>query len=123
MRTSVPSTLENPANVTLLGNAIHSMTPSLGRGANLAMRPGALFGRHLRKIAEGEGTLAVELGYYEKSMTEHVLQGVREAAEMGQQRTAHNPLPHARTYCQGSVTKVTAACRGVCQSVRGHTEY
>lgn len=36
MRTSVPSILEKPTNVTLLGDAIHSMTPSLGRGANLA---------------------------------------------------------------------------------------
>jgi 2-polyprenyl-6-methoxyphenol hydroxylase-like FAD-dependent oxidoreductase len=95
MRTSVPSTLDKPTNVTLLGDAIHSMTPSLGRGANLAMRHGALLGRHLRKVAEDEGPLAAELGQYEKSMTEYGFQVVREAAEMGQKRMAQNPLPHA----------------------------
>ncbi|HUQ58206.1 NAD(P)/FAD-dependent oxidoreductase [Lentzea sp.] len=33
MRTSVPATLDEPTNVTLLGDAIHAMTPTLGRGA------------------------------------------------------------------------------------------
>ena len=92
MRTSVPSSLENPTNVTLLGDAIHSMTPSLGRGANLAMRHGALLGRHLRRVAEGKGSLSAELAEYEKSMTEYGWKVVREAAEMGQPRMAQNPL-------------------------------
>lgn len=95
MRTSVPSTLDNPTNVTLLGDAIHSMTPSLGRGANLAMRHGALLGRHLKKVAANNNSLTFELAQYEKSMTEYGFKVVREAAEMGRQRMAQNPLPHA----------------------------
>ncbi|KAF2481816.1 FAD-dependent oxidoreductase [Neohortaea acidophila] len=92
MRTSVPSTLDSPTNVTLLGDSIHSMTPSLGRGANLAMRHGALLARHLKKVAAGEGSIAAELGRYEKSMTGYGFQVVREAAQMGQQRMAQNSL-------------------------------
>lgn len=94
MRTSIPNTLNKPTNVTLLGDAIHSMTPSLGRGANLAMRHGALLGRHLKKVAEDKSDLAVELGKYENSMTEYGFKVVREAAAMGQQRMAQSPLPH-----------------------------
>lgn len=92
MRTSVPRALDKPSNVTLLGDAIHSMTPSLGRGANLAMRHGALLGRHLRKVVEGKGTLSDELVAYEHEMTEYGFKVVREAAEMGRQRMNQNPL-------------------------------
>jgi 2-polyprenyl-6-methoxyphenol hydroxylase-like FAD-dependent oxidoreductase len=53
MYTSVPCALDAPTNVTLLGDAIHAMTPTLGRGANVAMRDGALLGRELRKVADG----------------------------------------------------------------------
>lgn len=92
MRTSVPNTLEKSTNVTLLGDAVHSMTPSLGRGANLAMRHGALLGRHLKKVAGGEGDLAVELAAYEEVMLEYGFKTVREAAIIGQQRMNQNPL-------------------------------
>ncbi|KAK4500102.1 hypothetical protein PRZ48_008288 [Zasmidium cellare] len=92
MRTSVPNTLDRPANVTLLGDAVHSMTPSLGRGANLAMRHGALLGRHLKRVAGGQGSLANELAAYEASMLEYGFKVVREAAEIGRQRMDQIPL-------------------------------
>jgi 2-polyprenyl-6-methoxyphenol hydroxylase-like FAD-dependent oxidoreductase len=47
MYTGAPCTLAEPGNVTLLGGAIHAMTPTLGRGASIAMRDGTLLGREL----------------------------------------------------------------------------
>jgi 2-polyprenyl-6-methoxyphenol hydroxylase-like FAD-dependent oxidoreductase len=93
MYTSVPCVLNTPINVTLLGDAIHAMTPTLGRGANVAMRDGALLGRELKRVAEGSMALDDALGSYERQMLEYGFAVVREAAEIGQQRMAQNPLP------------------------------
>ncbi|TWB23776.1 FAD binding domain-containing protein [Nitrospirillum amazonense] len=93
MYTSVPCTLDNPTNVTLLGDAIHSMTPTLGRGANVAMRDGALLGRALKRAAKGEADLSAALAAYEKNMLAYGFAVVREAAKIGEQRMAQNPLP------------------------------
>ncbi len=93
MYTSVPCTLDRPANVTLLGDAIHAMTPTLGRGANLAMRDGALLGRALKLVATGERDLPSALADYERDMMAYGFAVVRAAAETGEQRMAQNPLP------------------------------
>ena len=93
MYTSVPCVLDPPTNVTLLGDAIHAMTPTLGRGANIAMRDGALLGRELKKVAAGSATLSGALADYERGMVDYGFAAVRDAAEVGQQRMAQNPLP------------------------------
>jgi 2-polyprenyl-6-methoxyphenol hydroxylase-like FAD-dependent oxidoreductase len=85
--------LNTPINVTLLGDAIHAMTPTLGRGANVAMRDGALLGRELKTVADGSIALDDALGSYERQMLEYGFAVVREAAQIGQQRMAQNPLP------------------------------
>lgn len=84
--------IDEPANVTLLGDAIHSITQSLGRGTNLAMRHGALLGRHLKKVAQDEGHLTEELASFEKQMTEYGFKVVRAAAEIGRQCMDQNSL-------------------------------
>ncbi|MDI5963759.1 FAD-dependent oxidoreductase [Streptantibioticus silvisoli] len=96
MRTSVPAALDTPVNVTLLGDAIHAMTPTLGRGANIAMRDGVLLGRELAKAADGRTSLAEALTAYEREMTAYGFSVVREAARTGEQRMAQNPLPEQR---------------------------
>lgn len=93
MYTSVPCDLSAPTNVTLLGDAIHAMTPTLGRGANVAMRDGALLGRALRQITTGQSTLPAALSAYEREMLDYGFAVVREAAAIGEQRMAQNPLP------------------------------
>jgi 2-polyprenyl-6-methoxyphenol hydroxylase-like FAD-dependent oxidoreductase len=93
MFTSVPCSVDPPTNVTLLGDAIHAMTPTLGRGANVAMRDGALLGRQLRKVAAGEATVKEALVIYEREMLDYGFAVVREAAEIGRQRMAQNLLP------------------------------
>jgi len=93
MYTGVPCALDPPSNVTLLGDAIHAMTPTLGRGANIAMRDGALLGRELKKVAAGEAVLSEALEVYERGLVDYGFSVVREAAQIGQQRMAQNPLP------------------------------
>ncbi len=68
MYTTVPSKLDDPANVTLLGDAVHAMTPTLGRGANLAIRDAALLERQLRAVGE------------ETACPSHSFGGLRSAA-------------------------------------------
>ena len=95
MSTCVPGKLDVPTNVTLLGDAIHAMTPTLGRGANLAMRDAALLGRQLRAVAVGEKSLQTALTAYEEELTRYGFDVVRESVELGQQRMGQNPLPEA----------------------------
>ena len=93
MYTSVPCPIAPPDRVTFLGDAIHAMTPTLGRGANLAMRDGALLGRALREAASAERSVADALASFEGPMLDYGFAVVREAAEIGQQRMNQNPLP------------------------------
>ncbi|REH35302.1 2-polyprenyl-6-methoxyphenol hydroxylase-like FAD-dependent oxidoreductase [Kutzneria buriramensis] len=94
MYTSVPATLDTPVNVTLLGDAIHAMTPTLGRGANVAMRDATLLGRTLSAVADGQLALAEALAAYERDeLTTYGFSVVREAARIGEQRMGQNPLP------------------------------
>lgn len=93
MYTSVPCTLDTPSRVTVLGDAIHAMTPTLGRGANVAMRDGALLGRTLKAVARGRTDLPTALAAYEHDMLGYGFAVVTAAARIGQQRMAQNPLP------------------------------
>ncbi|WP_414442157.1 FAD-dependent oxidoreductase [Burkholderia sp. 22PA0106] len=93
MYTSVPCALNAPFHSTLLGDAIHGMTPTLGRGANVAMRDGVTLGRALKAVSRGTATLSEALASYESAMLSYGFDVVREAALTGQQRMAQNPLP------------------------------
>ena len=93
MYTSVPCTLDAPTNVTLLGDAIHAMTPTLGRGANIAMRDGVLLGRELDRVVLGAASLSDALSAYERGMLDYGFAVVRTAAKIGEDRMAQNPLP------------------------------
>ena len=93
MYTSIPCSLDAPVNVTLLGDAIHGMTPTLGRGANVAMRDGVMLGRALKHATEGLVGLQDALASYENAMLSYGFDVVREAALTGQQRMAQNALP------------------------------
>ncbi len=92
MFTSVPVALDRPDHVTLIGDAIHAMTPTLGRGANVAMRDGALLGRALREVAEGRMALGDALAGFERQMLDYGFAVVRDAARIGEQRMGQNPL-------------------------------
>ncbi|WP_127503898.1 FAD-dependent oxidoreductase [Actinoplanes solisilvae] len=93
MYSSVPGRLERHGNVTLLGDAVHAMTPTLGRGANLAMRDGALLSPRIRKIADGTATVSAAVAAYEDEMTRYGFDVVRASVSMGEQRMSQHPLP------------------------------
>ncbi len=93
MYTTVPSTLDHPTNVTLLGDAVHAMTPTLGRGANLAMRDAALLGRQLKAVAEERLFLPTALAAYEAELVRYGFAVVKESVQMGEKRMGQNPLP------------------------------
>jgi 2-polyprenyl-6-methoxyphenol hydroxylase-like FAD-dependent oxidoreductase len=56
------------STVTLLGDAIHTMTPGRGVGANTALRDAALLRRHLAAVVNAEKTLLQAVADYETEM-------------------------------------------------------
>ncbi|MFI9525933.1 FAD-dependent oxidoreductase [Micromonospora rosaria] len=66
--TSDPVPPWKSSTVTLLGDAIHSMTPGRGVGANTALRDAALLCRQLVRAAAGEKTLLQAVADYEAAM-------------------------------------------------------
>jgi salicylate hydroxylase len=73
--------------VTLLGNAIHNMTPMAGIGANTALRDADLLRRRLIAVAAGERELLPALHEYEDQMRKYgfaaVKQSLRNARQTG----------------------------------------
>ncbi|ADD43589.1 FAD-dependent oxidoreductase [Stackebrandtia nassauensis] len=58
-------------NITLLGDAIHSMPPTGGVGANTALRDAALLCRALTDVDRGRSSLREAVAGYEKEMLKH----------------------------------------------------
>ena len=88
IRTSVPIAPWQPSRVTLVGDAIHAMSPAAGAGANTALRDGAALAAAL---ASAPVLDAVAL--YERSMHEYGFAAVRESAANGTRFLSQNPLP------------------------------
>ena len=66
----------NQPKVTLLGDAVHAMTPAGGVGANTALRDAELLGR---LIAENGGWGTNVTGEYEKEMRVYASENVKES--------------------------------------------
>lgn len=56
------------SRVTYVGDAIHAMLPTLGKGANMAMHNAAVLRDHLVSAARGERPLLDAIGAYEDEM-------------------------------------------------------
>jgi 2-polyprenyl-6-methoxyphenol hydroxylase-like FAD-dependent oxidoreductase len=77
-----------PSRVTLLGDAIHAMTPMRGIGANVALRDAQLLARVL-----GEGGDPVEaIGRYEAEMHTYGFAAVRDSLRAARQFADGNPV-------------------------------
>ena len=81
--------------VTVLGDAIHSMPPVGGMGANLALRDASLLSRNLAAAARGDMPLSQAIGDYETDMRDYAFSAVRTA--LTNERLGRNASPVAQS--------------------------
>lgn len=93
MHTSTPLTPWASSRITLIGDAIHTMTPGRGAGANTALRDAVLLGRGLIDAARGRRPLVQAIHDYEVEMRRYGGEAVR-ASRQGMTATdaIHRPL-------------------------------
>ncbi|MFG1678875.1 FAD-dependent oxidoreductase [Nonomuraea sp. NPDC049269] len=94
LRTSVPIEAWPTTAVTLLGDAIHAMSPAGGVGANTALRDAATLADALNKAAHGRPLVAA-VRDYETAMIDYGFAAVRASADNGHRFLGQNPLPTA----------------------------
>jgi 2-polyprenyl-6-methoxyphenol hydroxylase-like FAD-dependent oxidoreductase len=85
IRTSIPIDPWPATRVTLLGDAIHAMSPSRGSGANTALRDAALLTKELATAARGDKPVVQAIADYEQQMRDYGFAAVRSSvsAEAG----------------------------------------
>lgn len=93
IRTSRPVEPWQTTRITLLGDAIHSMTPYRGIGANIALRDAALLGRQLERAAHGEIPLLAAISTYERAMIRYGFAAVRGSLEAMKAQLNTGALP------------------------------
>ena len=89
IKTSVPLDPWPASNVTLIGDAIHTMTPGRGVGANTALRDAVLLCARIIDVAEGRLELVEAVGRYERRMIKYAFDAVLKSRE---QMTDAGPL-------------------------------
>jgi 2-polyprenyl-6-methoxyphenol hydroxylase-like FAD-dependent oxidoreductase len=87
VRTAVPLALWPASRVTLLGDAIHAMSPAGGSGANTALRDAALLASELGAAARGRKSLTQAIGDYERRMADYGFAAVRASEQAGRAMT------------------------------------
>lgn len=93
IRTSVPVAPWPSSNVTLLGDAIHTMTPGRGVGANTALRDASLLCQNLIAVREGRLELIGAVQDYEARMREYAYAAVVKSREqMDGNGLIHKPV-------------------------------
>ncbi|MFI7666651.1 FAD-dependent oxidoreductase [Nocardia sp. NPDC049526] len=92
LRTSVPIDPWPTTRVTLLGDAIHAMSPAAGSGACTALRDAARLTVALTE-ARASGDPIAALRAYETEMIDYGFAAVRAGAIDGQRHLGQDPLP------------------------------
>jgi len=77
IRTSLPVEPWTTNAITLLGDAIHSMTPFRGIGANIALQDAQVLGQKLIAVTLGEKTLLGGVHEFESEMLDYGFSAVR----------------------------------------------
>jgi 2-polyprenyl-6-methoxyphenol hydroxylase-like FAD-dependent oxidoreductase len=91
--TSVPLEPWKTTNVTLLGDAIHTMTPGRGVGANTALRDAVNLCRALIDVRDGRRQLIPAVNEYEAKMIEYGFDAViKSRAQMTSADPVHKPV-------------------------------
>ena len=97
IRTSVPVPPWPTTQVTVLGDAIHSMTPARGIGGNTALRDAALLRDRLAAVQRGEQSLLPAIQEYETAMRAYGFAAVRSSLLAQEQAVADDPTALRRT--------------------------
>ncbi len=93
IRTSAPLDPWLASNVTLIGDAIHTMTPGRGVGANTALRDAALLCQRLTAASQGRESLIDAVASYEAEMRDYGFEAVRKSLEqMDANAVIHKPI-------------------------------
>jgi 2-polyprenyl-6-methoxyphenol hydroxylase-like FAD-dependent oxidoreductase len=93
IRTSVPLEPWETSNVTLLGDAVHTMTPGRGVGANTALRDAALLSKRLVEVNNGSKPLIEALHEYEVEMLAYSKDAVLDSRkQMDARSVSHKPV-------------------------------
>jgi 2-polyprenyl-6-methoxyphenol hydroxylase-like FAD-dependent oxidoreductase len=79
IRTSQPVAAWKPTNITLLGDAIHSMTPYRGIGANVALHDAQLLCQKLTEAVQSGASVVEKIGEYESEMRSYGFEAVAES--------------------------------------------
>jgi 2-polyprenyl-6-methoxyphenol hydroxylase-like FAD-dependent oxidoreductase len=91
--TSVPLEPWETTTVTLLGDAIHTMTPGRGVGANTALRDAVNLCRKLIDVRDGRQELIPAVREYEAKMIEYGFDAVlKSRAQMTSDDPVHKPV-------------------------------
>lgn len=80
------------SNVTLIGDAIHNMTPMAGIGANTALRDASLLCRKLTEVDRGQAELLPAVREYEAAMREYGFAAVELSLRNARQATSESRL-------------------------------
>lgn len=91
IRTSAPVEPWPTGPVTLLGDAIHTMTPGRGVGANTALLDSLLLCHQLVQARDGRLSQRDAVAAYERAMIDYGFEAVRESL---QQMSADMPIHH-----------------------------
>lgn len=81
IRTSVPIPQWPSGNVTLIGDAVHTMTPGRGVGANTALRDASLLCANLISVRDGRMSLLHAVRDYETQMIDYGFKAVVKSRE------------------------------------------
>jgi 2-polyprenyl-6-methoxyphenol hydroxylase-like FAD-dependent oxidoreductase len=93
IRTSPVITAWPPRRVTVLGDAIHAMSPAAGSGANTALQDAAQLCRALTTTAADGNDITAAIGEYEHRMRDYGYAALTASAKAETERgTLRNPL-------------------------------
>jgi 2-polyprenyl-6-methoxyphenol hydroxylase-like FAD-dependent oxidoreductase len=84
-KTSMPVAPWQTRRITLIGDAIHSMTPYRGIGGNIALRDAALLCANLKDAALGAREIEAAINDYERQMREYGFAAVQASLQAMQQ--------------------------------------
>jgi 2-polyprenyl-6-methoxyphenol hydroxylase-like FAD-dependent oxidoreductase len=93
LRTSRPMPPWKTSPITLLGDAIHSITPYRGIGANIALKDAALLASKLIEADRGEKPLLDAIGKYETALREYAFAAVEDSRKSMEQAVREKRYP------------------------------